>query len=150
MSDSLIMLMYEEGRTVEQIAEAMGTAPSEITDLLAKRDQTQTVQVARQKKHVRDLRRIRALADEMTQAYMESLRAVIADPSSTADEKKEAFAEMDKVLRIAKLYSDRVLLAEGKTTENIGVEGNVGMPFNVVFTKTYEQPQAAGCSIDKS
>ena len=28
---------------------------------------------------------------------------------------------MDKVLRIAKQYSDRVLLAEGKATENIGV-----------------------------
>ena len=136
--------MYEEGRTVEQIAEAMGTAPSEITDLLAKRDSAQTTQVTRHLKHVRDLRRIRALADTLTQKYLETLNAVIDDPDSTADEKASAFGEMDKVIRIAKLSSDRVLLAEGKTTENIGVEGNVGMPFNVVFTKTYEQPQAAG------
>jgi DNA-binding transcriptional regulator LsrR (DeoR family) len=135
--------MYEEGRSVEQIAEAMGTAPSEITDLLAKRDSAQTVQITRQQKHVRDLRRIRALADTLTRKYLETLNAVIDDPDNTADEKANAFGEMDKVIRIAKLSSDRVLLAEGRTTENIGVEGSVGMPFNVVFTKTYEQPQAA-------
>ena len=138
MSDSLIMSMYEEGRTVKEIAEAMGTAPSDVHDLLSKRDQAQTVQVARQQKHVRDLRRIRSLADGMTQKYLETLSAVIDDPNSTADEKANAFGEMDKVIRISKLSSDRVLLAEGKTTENIGVEGSVGMPFNVVFTKTYE------------
>ena len=138
MSDSLIMSMYEEGRTVGQIAEVMGTAPSEVNALLAKTDETQTVQVARQEKHVRDLRRIRSLADGMTQKYLETLNAVIDNPDSTADEKANAFGEMDKVIRISKLSSDRVLLAEGKTTENIGVEGSVGMPFNVVFTKTYE------------
>jgi DNA-binding transcriptional regulator LsrR (DeoR family) len=130
--------MYEEGRSVGQIAEVMGTAPSNVHHLLAKTDDTQTVQVARQEKHVRDLRRIRALADGMTQKYLETLNAVIDDPDSTADEKANAFGEMDKVIRISKLSSDRVLLAEGKTTENIGVNGSVGMPFNVVFTKTYE------------
>ena len=140
MANSLIMTMYEEGRTVEQIAEAMGTDPSDVHDLLAKRDQTQTVQVTRHEKYVRDLRRIRALADGMTQKYLETLNAVIDDPDSTVDEKANAFGEMDKVIRISKLSSDRVLLAEGKTTENIGVEGSVGMPFNVVFTKTYESP----------
>ena len=140
MSNELMQAMYEEGRTLAEIAEAMGTAPSDIHDLLAKRDSAQTVQVTRQQKHVRDLRRIRALADSMTQKYLETLNAVIDDPDSTADEKANAFGEMDKVIRIAKLSSDRVLLAEGKTTENIGVEGNVGMPFNVVFTKTYESP----------
>ncbi|MHC4882110.1 MAG: hypothetical protein ACYTEN_04940 [Planctomycetota bacterium] len=149
MGQSLIMSMYEEGRSVEQIAEAMGTAPSEITDLLAKRESAQTVHATRQQKHVQDLRRIRALADTLTQKYLETLNAVIDDPDSTADEKANAFGEMDKVIRIAKLSSDRVLLAEGKTTENIGVEGNVGMPFNVVFTKTYEQPQAAELTTDQ-
>jgi DNA-binding transcriptional regulator LsrR (DeoR family) len=132
--------MYEEGRTVEQIAEAMGTAPSDVHDLLAKRDQTQTVHATRQQKHVQDLRRIRALADTLTQKYLETLNAAIDNPDSTADEKANAFGEMDKVIRISKLSSDRVLLAEGKTTENIGVEGSVAMPFNVVFTKTYESP----------
>jgi predicted transcriptional regulator len=143
MSNELVNTLYEEGRTVKEIAEAMGTAPSEVTALLAKTDDTQTVQVVRQEKHIRKIRRVRALADGMTMAYMETLRAVIDDPGSTADEKKAAFCEMDKVLRIAKQYADRVLLAEGKTTENIGVNGSVGLPFNVVFTKTYEQPKEA-------
>ena len=143
MDNERVMVLYEEGRTLGEIAEAMGTSPSEVTALLAKTDDTQTVQVARQEKHVRDLRRIRALADGMTQKYLETLNAVIDDPDSTVEQKKAAFGEMDKVIRISKLSSDRVLLAEGKTTENIGVEGNVGMPFNVVFTKTYETPQAA-------
>jgi predicted transcriptional regulator len=138
MSDSLIMTLYEEGRSVKEIAKAMGTAPSEVTALLAKTDESQNVQVRRHQKHVQTIRRVRALADSMTQKYLETLNAVIDDPDSTADEKAEAFGEMDKVIRIAKLSSDRVLLAEGKTTENIGVEGSVGMPFNVVFTKTYE------------
>jgi DNA-binding transcriptional regulator LsrR (DeoR family) len=140
MSNELVNTLYEEGRTVDEIAEAMEIAPSEVTDLLAKTDDTQTVQVTRHQKHVRDLRRIRALADGMTQKYLETLNAVIDDPDSTADEKANAFGEMDKVIRISKLSSDRVLLAEGKTTENIGVNGSAGMPFNVVFTKTYETP----------
>ena len=140
MSDSLIMSMYEEGRSVKEIAKAIDKGLLEVNNTLAKTDDTQPVQVARHQKHVRDLRRIRALADGMTQKYLETLNAVIDDPDSTADEKANAFGEMDKVIRISKLSSDRVLLAEGKTTENIGVEGSVGMPFNVVFTKTYESP----------
>ena len=140
MDNERVMVMYEEGRPVEEIAAAMGTAPSEVTDLLAQTDAAQTVQVTRHQKHVRDLRRVRALADSMTRKYLETLNAVIDDPDSTADEKANAFGEMDKVIRISKLSSDRVLLAEGKTTENIGVEGSVGLPFNVVFTKTYETP----------
>ena len=140
MSDRLIMSMYEEGRSVKEIAKAIDKSLSEVNTLLAKTDESQTVQVARHQKHVRDLRRVRALADGMTQKYLETLNAVIDNPDSTADEKANAFGEMDKVIRISKLSSDRVLLAEGKTTENIGVEGSVGLPFNVVFTKTYESP----------
>ncbi|RKY10776.1 MAG: hypothetical protein DRP56_00105 [Planctomycetota bacterium] len=143
MDNEQALVLYEEGRAVSEIAEAMGVGSPEVNDLLATTDESQTVEVVRQDRHIRKIRRVRALADGMTMAYMETLRAVISDASSTADEKKTAFAEMDKVLRIAKLYSDRVLLAEGKTTENIGVEGSVGMPFNVVFTKTYETPLEA-------
>lgn len=140
MDNERVMSMYEEGRTVKEIAAAVDKSLAEVNGLLAKTDDTQTVQVNRHQKHVRDLRRIRALADGMTQKYLETLNAVIDDPDSTADEKANAFGEMDKVIRISKLSSDRVLLAEGKTTENIGVNGQVGMPFNVVFTKTYESP----------
>ncbi len=122
MSDSLIMSMYEEGRTVKEIAKAIDKGLLEVNNTLAKTDDTQTVQVSRHQKHVRDLRRVRALADGMTRKYLETLNAVIDNPDSTADEKANAFGEMDKVIRISKLSSDRVLLAEGKTTENSSIE----------------------------
>jgi hypothetical protein len=38
MSNELVNTLYEEGRTVKEIAEAMGTAPSDVHDLLAKTD----------------------------------------------------------------------------------------------------------------
>ena len=82
------------------------------------------------------IRQISGLADGITQKYVESLSETINDPEATDEEKAKAFGEMDKVLRVAKQYSDRVLLAEGKATENLGVGG---MPFNVIITKTYEQ-----------
>ncbi len=83
------------------------------------------------------IRQISGLADGITQKYVESLSETINDPEATDEEKAKAFGEMDKVLRVAKQYSDRVLLAEGKATENLGVGG---MPFNVIITKTYETP----------
>ena len=78
MSDSLIMSMYEEGRTVKEIAKAIDKGLLEVNNTLAKTDDTQPVQVVRQEKHVRDLRRIRALADGMTQKYLETLNAVVS------------------------------------------------------------------------
>ena len=140
MDNERALVLYEEGKPLAKIAEAMRVGSPEINDLLSKSDDTQTVQVARQEKHVRDLRRVRALADGITQAYLEDLQKTLADPKSTGEQKKAAFGEMDKVIRISKLSSDRVLLAEGKTTENIGVNGGGEVPFNVVFTKTYELP----------
>jgi len=147
MDNERALVLYEEGKPVEQIAEAMGVSSPEITDLLAETDDTQTVEVVRQDRHVRDLRRVRALADGITQVYLENLQETLADPKSTGEQKKAAFGEMDKVIRISKLSSDRVLLAEGKTTENIGVNGGGEVPFNVVFTKTYELPPEAASDI---
>jgi len=85
------------------------------------------------------IRQISGLADGITQKYVESLSETINDPEATDEEKAKAFGEMDKVLRVAKQYSDRVLLAEGKATENLGVGG---MPFNVIITKTYENQES--------
>ena len=85
------------------------------------------------------VRQISELADGVTLEYVKGLSEIIADPEADAKKKAKAFAEMDKVLRIAKQYSDRVLLAEGKNTANLGLGG---MPFNVVITKTYEAPSS--------
>ena len=81
--------------------------------------------------------KISEIADEMTLKYLEELNKTINDNDLTPKDGIKAFAEMDKVLRISKLFSDRVLLAEGKATENIGV-GGMNKPFEVTITKTYE------------
>lgn len=143
MTKDLLVQMYEDGRTVDEIAEAVGTTPTEVNALLAVSDGDADAVTLREQKYARQLRRVRSLADAITLEYLQRLQGVIADEASSDDEKANAFSEMDKVLRVAKLYSDRVLLAEGRTTENIGVSGNA-MPFNVVFTKTYESPAEPG------
>jgi len=83
------------------------------------------------------IQRISDLADKVTLEYVKKLSAIINDKKADEKKKEKAFAEMDKVLRIAKQYSDRQLLAEGKNTENIGMGAE---PFNVRITKTYDGP----------
>ena len=92
-------------------------------------------------KRLKLIRKISALADGITLEYVTGLSETINDPEKDTKEKRKAFAEMDKVLRISKQYSDRVLLAEGKTTANIGVDGKGTLPFKVIFTETIEKPQ---------
>ncbi len=89
-------------------------------------------------KKLETIRKISSLADGVTLEYVQSLSDIICDPDTELAEKRKAYREMDKVLRIAKQYSDRVLLAEGKTTENIGINGKGGLPFKVIFTETFE------------
>jgi hypothetical protein len=88
------------------------------------------------------IRKISGLADGVTLEYVQELSKIVSDPDASKSEKMEAFVEIDKVLRIAKQYSDRVLLAEGKTTANIGIDGKGGLPFEVIINKTYEKPSA--------
>ena len=83
------------------------------------------------------IRKISSLADGVTLEYVRGLSEVVCDPDTELVEKRKAYREMDKVLRIAKQYSDRVLLAEGKTTENIGINGKGGLPFKFVINKHY-------------
>jgi len=91
-------------------------------------------------KRLKLIRKISALADGITLEYVTGLSETINDPEKDAKEKRKAFAEMDKVLRISKQYSDRELLAEGKTTANIGIDGKGTLPFKVIFTETVEAP----------
>lgn len=83
------------------------------------------------------IEQISSLADGVTLEYVRGLSEIVCDPDTEPDEKRKAYAEMDKVLRIAKQYSDRVLLAEGKTTANIGLDGKGGLPFKFVINKHY-------------
>ena len=95
-------------------------------------------------KKLKLIRKISALADGVTLNYMTGLSETVSDPETEPAEKRKAFAEMDKVLRISKQYSDRELLAEGKTTANIGIDGKGTLPFKVIFTETVEVPTAHG------
>lgn len=140
MTKDVIYEMYEDGSKLAEIAEAIGKTAAEVTALLKVSDDNDDLLQAREQKHCRILRRVRAMADALTLQYLERLQETIDRPDSDEKQKAAAFVEMEKVLKIAKLYSDRLLLAEGRTTENIGINGNAGLPFNVVFTKTYEQP----------
>jgi hypothetical protein len=92
-------------------------------------------------KKLKLIRKISALADGITLEYVTGLSETINDPEKEASEKRKAFAEMDKVLRISKQYSDRELLAEGKTTANIGIDGKGTLPFKVIFTETVAPPE---------
>jgi hypothetical protein len=94
------------------------------------------------------IRKISSLADGVTLEYVQSLSDIICDPDAELAEKRKAYREMDKVLRIAKQYSDRVLLAEGKTTENIGINGKGGLPFKFVINKHYPKGTGDKCEDD--
>lgn len=88
------------------------------------------------------IRKISALADGVTLEYIKGLSDTIYNQQATDDEKQRAFAEIDKVLKIAKQYSERVLLAEGKNTANVSLNGG-GLPFKVTFVETVESPDIA-------
>ena len=100
--------------------------------------------------------KITDLADGITHEYVNEMNKKISDPEIDAKEKRKVFSEIDKVLRISKQYSDRELLAEGKTTANIGIDGKGTPPFKVIFTETVEAPakpdQVTGekCESDKA
>ena len=89
--------------------------------------------------------KISEIADEMTLEYLEELKKRKNDTDLAPKERLKAFSEMDKVLRIAKQYSDRVLLAEGKATENIGMGG---MPITMIVRKTYPGKEEAENACD--
>ena len=132
-----VFAQYEDGLSVAAIARELGRSESYVYALMKRKpDKYEDVKKVREQIYNRIIRRVRGVADKITLEYVESLSKIIDDPEADEDKKSKAFAEMDKVLRIAKQYSDRVLLAEGRNTENIGVGG---MPFNVVITKTYEK-----------
>ena len=100
----------------------------------------------KEKKKLELIEKISAIADGLTLEYVKGLAATINDADAEDAQKAKAFREMDKVLRISKQYSERVLLAEGKNTSNIGVDGKGTLPFKVIFTETFEGvlPEGAG------
>ena len=89
------------------------------------------------------------IADGLTLDYVKGLRKTINDADADDEHKGKAFREMDKVLRIAKQYSERILLAEGKNTANIGIDGKGGLPFKFVINKHYPAKSDEKVASDK-
>ena len=120
-----ILAQYELGRSVTEIAAEMDKTEGYIYAQMRRvPEKYEDVKLIREEQHNRRLRRVCGLADEQVMGYLEDV--------SKDTERRDA--EIDKINRIAKEYSHRVQLADGKLTENIGVNAK---PFNVTVTKTY-------------
>jgi len=141
-----IYAQYEDGLSVAVIAKELGRSESYVYALMKQRpEKYEDVKKVREQIYNRIIRRVRGVADKITLEYVESLLKIIDDPQADEDKKQKAFAEMDKVLRIAKQYSDRVLLAEGRNTENIGV-GGTGI--TMIVQKNYPDKETAEDACD--
>jgi len=131
-----IFAQYEAGRSVSEIASEIGINEGTVYAKMRVRPKTyEEIKKIREEKYCRRLRRVRGLADKIALEYLERLHSKIQD-AATEKEKDALYGKIDEVLKIAKQYGDRVQLAEGKLTANIG-NGN-GLPFKIVVTETYE------------
>ena len=78
----------------------------------------------------------------LTLSYLEAIEEIATDPAAlpftTLSE------EMPTIIKVSKHYSEQVLLAEGKPTSNIGLDGKGGLPFKFVINKHYASPPPDG------
>jgi uncharacterized protein involved in type VI secretion and phage assembly len=133
-----ILSMYEEGKPVSEIAKKLKKTEAYVYAQMRQQPETyEDLKRVREEKYQLTLRRVRGLADKITLEYLERLNERLQDEKTTDEEKEKIFAEIDRVQKIGRQYADRVLLAEGKTTQNIGISKN-DIPIEVVIHKTYE------------
>ena len=131
-----IFAQYEAGKAVSEIAAGMKVCESAVYARLRMRPKTyEEVKKVREEMYCRRLRRVRGLADSIAIDYLERLYGKIAD-AETDEEKDELYEKIGEVLKIGKQFAERVQLAEGKATANLGNAG--GLPFKIVVTETYE------------
>ena len=132
-----IFAQYEAGKAVSEIAAGMKVCESAVYARMRMRPKTyEEVKKVREEMYCRRLRRVRGLADAIALDYLERQYAKRANAETDA-EKEALDATIGEVLKIGKQYGDRVQLAEGKATANVGNAN--GLPFQITVTKTYEQ-----------
>ena len=135
-----IFAQYEMGRPVSEIAAEMNVCESAVYARMRVKPETyDQVKKVREEQYCRRLRRVRGLADSIALNYLERLYQKMQTAQSD-EEKAELDSKIDDVLKIARLYADRVQLAEGKVTAG---DAN-GLPFRIVVTKRYEQAAVSG------
>jgi hypothetical protein len=131
-----IFAQYEMGRAVSEIAAEMGVGEARVYAKMRIKPETyEEIKKAREEMYCRRLRRVRGLADSLALDYLERLHGKIQN-AATDEEKDTLYTKIDEVLKIGKQFADRVQLAEGKATANVGNAN--GLPFKIVVTETYE------------
>jgi hypothetical protein len=131
-----IFAQYEMGRAVSDIAAEIGCSEQRVYAKMRIKPKTyEEIKKAREEMYCRRLRRVRGLADSLALDYLERLHGKIAE-AETDEEKDTLYTKIDEVLKIGKQFADRVQLAEGKATANVGNAN--GLPFKIVVTETYE------------
>jgi hypothetical protein len=131
-----IYAQYQEGTSVADIAKELGKSEAYVyAHMKRKPEKYEDVKCIREENHSLRIRRIRGLADKIVLEYLEKL----------AGQKDLGPADIDRANRISKDYDHRVLLAEGKNTENIGV-GGTGI--TMIVRKTYPDKETAENACD--
>jgi len=131
---------YETGNAVSQIAaEMVKTEAFVYAQLRTKPEKYEDIKRIREERYNLTLRRVRGLADQITLEYLERLQNQLNNPDAGDEEKDTVFEQIEQVAKIGKQYAERVNLAEGKATENIGIGNNGKIPFEIIIRKAYEE-----------
>ncbi|MHC4782969.1 MAG: hypothetical protein ACYTE0_07955 [Planctomycetota bacterium] len=131
-----IFAQYEAGKPVSAIAAEMKVSESAVYARMRMRPKTyEELKKVREELYCRRLRRVRGLADELALDYLE--RQYAKRQKAKSEKAIEKIDEqIEKVLKIGKLFADRVQLAEGKATANLGNAN--GLPFKIIVTRLPE------------
>lgn len=135
-----ILFMYEDGKSVSEIAAKIKKTESYVYAQLRKMpEKYEDIKRIREERYNLTLRRVRGLADKITLEYLEILDEKLHRKGISDLEKEKLYAQIDQVQKIGKQYAERVLLAEGKNTQNVGIHSG-DIPIEVVIHQTLEDP----------
>ena len=138
-----IFAQYEMGKPVSKIASEMKISPARVYAKMQRRPKTyEEAKRVREEMTGHRVRRNCGLADDIAQAYLEYQQWKKDHPGKINEAKEKAFADVDRVVRIGKAYSDRMLMMDGKGSGSVNVTANE-IPIQVVIHKTYGSPQDA-------
>ena len=133
-----IFAQYETGMAVSLIAHEVGLTEQRVYERMRQHPETyEDIKQVREKMYRTRIRRIRGLSDTITEGYLDRIsEKIIACHSDEELDKLYEQIDINNLQRIGKNYAERVQLAEGKATANIGTPD--GLPFQVLVTRLPE------------